>query len=343
MRFFNTEGPVVAADHYCVPPLERVDLDGILELVRQKRYFVLHAPRQTGKTSVLLALRDLLNDGAAGGLRCVYANVEAAQAAREDLEQAMRAILDEMASRACSTLRDGFLDGIWPGVLARSGPAGALREALTRWAAADRRPLVLLIDEIDTLVGDTLISMLRQLRAGYDRRPAGFPQSVVLCGVRDVRDYRIHSSAEKTVVTGGSAFNVKADSLRLGDFTKAQVLSLLAQHTRETQQVLTPQASDRVWAQSRGQPWLVNALCAEACFHSENGRDRSQPITAEHRRGRPVRRRVQGAARASGTDREPGIGADRRLHGPLRCPGAHELRLDNRTEHRHCHHTIIAK
>ena len=266
MRFFNTEGPVVAADHYCVPPLERVDLDGVLELVRQKRYFVLHAPRQTGKTSVLLALRDLLNDGAAG----------------EDLEQAMRAILDEMASRACSTLRDGFLDGIWPGVLARSGPAGALREALTRWAAADRRPLVLLIDEIDTLVGDTLISMLRQLRAGYDRRPAGFPQSVVLCGVRDVRDYRIHSSAEKTVVTGGSAFNVKADSLRLGDFTKAQVLSLLAQHTRETQQVLTPQASDRVWAQSRGQPWLVNALCAEACFRSENGRDRSRPITAEH-------------------------------------------------------------
>ena len=47
------------------------------------------------------------------------------------------------------------------------------------------KPVVLLIDEIDTLIGDTLIAVLRQLRAGYDLRPSGFPQSVVLCGVRN--------------------------------------------------------------------------------------------------------------------------------------------------------------
>jgi len=69
---------------------------------------------------------------------------------------------------------------------------------------------VLLVDEIDTLIGDTLIAVLRQLRAGYHRRPKSFPQSVVLCGVRDVRDYRIHSAADGALVTGGSAFNVKA-------------------------------------------------------------------------------------------------------------------------------------
>ena len=59
------------------PPLERVDLDAVLGLIRDKKYFVLHAPRQTGKTSALLALRDLLNGGTQGGFRCVYANVEA--------------------------------------------------------------------------------------------------------------------------------------------------------------------------------------------------------------------------------------------------------------------------
>ena len=59
VRTFNTEGPVVAADHYHIPPLERIDLDAVLDLVRGKKYFVLHAPRQTGKTSALLALRDL--------------------------------------------------------------------------------------------------------------------------------------------------------------------------------------------------------------------------------------------------------------------------------------------
>ena len=71
MRFFNTEGPVRPDDHYCIPPLERIDLDAVLGLVRDKKYFVLHAPRQTGKTSALLALRDLLNRG--GDYRCVYA------------------------------------------------------------------------------------------------------------------------------------------------------------------------------------------------------------------------------------------------------------------------------
>ena len=278
MRFFNTEGPVVASRHYCIPPLERVDLDEVLELIGQQRYFVLHAPRQTGKTSALLALRGLLNSGTAGEYRCVYVNVEAAQAAREDVGRAMRIILGALVSRA-RLLGDGFLYEIWTDVLTAFGE-GAFGEALTRWCEADPRPLVLLVDEIDTLIGDSLISVLRQLRAGYDQRPEGFPQSVVLCGVRDVRDYRIHSSTEKAPVTGGSAFNVRAESLRIGDFTEAEVRTLLAQHTGETGQAFTAEALDTVWSQTRGQPWLVNALARRACFDHKPGRDRARAITA---------------------------------------------------------------
>ena len=152
---------------------------------------------------------------------------------------------------------------------------------MTRWCEADPTPLVLLVDEIDSLIGDTLISVLRQLRAGYDQRPGGFPQSIVLCGVRDVRDYRIHASSEKAPVTGGTAFNVRARSLRLGDFTQAEVHALLAQHTGETGQAFTPEALDLVWTNTRGQPWLVNALCGRACFDTEAGRDRSRAIAEE--------------------------------------------------------------
>ena len=281
MRFFNTTGPVVPADHYCIPPLERLDLDDIRELVRNKRYFVLHAPRQTGKTSILLGLRDLLNNSAGGDYRCVYVNVEVGQVARDDTARAMRAILGELASWARATLRDEFVDENWPGLLERFGPDGALKEILTRWAQSDRAPLVLLIDEIDALVGDTLLSVLRQLRAGYVRRPEAFPQSVVLCGVRDVRDYRIHSSTEKAIVTGGSAFNIKARSLRLGDFTRRQVTELLAQHTAETGQAFTADALETIWTRTQGQPWLVNALADETCFRRPAGRDRGRPIT-EH-------------------------------------------------------------
>ena len=279
MRFFNTSGPVVAADHYCIPPLERLNLADVRRFIRDKRYFVLHAPRQTGKTSALLALRDLLN--AEDTYRCVYVNIEGGQAAREDVEQVIRTILGELASWARSTLGDEFLDDIWPDILAKYGPHGALREALTRWAESAPKPLVLLIDEIDALIGDSLLSVLRQLRAGYVRRPEGFPQSVVLCGVRDVRDYRIQSTAENALIAGGSAFNIRARSLRLGDFSRDEVIALLNQHTEETGQVFNPDALETIWTQTQGQPYLVNALADETCFHDGDTADRLRSITAD--------------------------------------------------------------
>ena len=276
MRFFNTTGPVAAADHYQVPPLDRIDLAALRRLIGEKRYFVLHAPRQTGKTSALLAFRDLLNTE--GEYRCVYVNVEGAQAMREDVERAIRVVLGQTARRA-SLAGDEFLAGAWSDIWAEYRD-GALGEALGRWAEAASKPLVLLIDEIDALVGDSLLSVLRQLRAGYDMRPGGFPQSVVLCGVRDVRDYRIHSSSAGTMIAGGSAFNVKAASLRLGDFSRDQVLALLGQHTEETGQPFAEAALEAVWNQTQGQPWLVNALAYETCFKGEGGADRSRRIEA---------------------------------------------------------------
>ena len=104
MRFFNTAGPVNCQDHYCLPPLGRFDLDEILSLVAQKKYFVLHAPRQTGKTTCLLALTEYLNR--TGRYRALYANVEVGQSAREDVEAAMRAIVNEIGSRARDFLAD---------------------------------------------------------------------------------------------------------------------------------------------------------------------------------------------------------------------------------------------
>ena len=139
---------------------------------------------------------------------------------------------------------------------------------------------MLLIDEIDMLIGDSLLAVLRQLRTGYHQRPRSFPQSVVLCGVRDVRDYRIHSGSANAIIAGGSAFNVKAESLRLGDFSRDEVLALLGQHTAETGQAFTAEALELVWGQTLGQPWLVNALADDACFRDKAGRDRSRPIDA---------------------------------------------------------------
>ena len=278
MREFSTAGPVVLEDHYCLPPLRRLDLDEILGHVRGKRYFVLHGPRQSGKTSVLLALRDLLNSGRVGDYRATHVNLEVGQAAREDTERAMRSILRRLADRALLD-GDGFVAETWNETLADAGPDAALAALLTRWSQSNPTPLVLLLDEVDALVGDTLISVVRQLREGHELRPRAFPQSVALCGLRDVEDYRTEWE-EKSGLDGGSPFNILSDSLRLGDFSEAEVAALLGQHTAETGQRFEVDAVRAVWAETRGQPWLVNALAYQACFRDETGSDRRREITA---------------------------------------------------------------
>ncbi len=278
-RFFNTEGPVNCEDHYCLPPLQRFDLHEIRGLIEQKKYFVLHAPRQTGKTSCLLALMDFLNRE--GTYMCLYMNVEKGQSAREDVTRGMRAIVGDLASNARDYLHDMFPADHMNEILAQWGEDSMFSEVASQWCAVLQKPLVLLIDEVDALIGDTLISLLRQIRTGYSKRPGLFPQSIILCGVRDVRDYRIHSAKEKTVITGGSAFNIKAKSLRLGDFVQGEMKTLYLQHTEETGQVFEPDALDLAWELTQGQPYLANALAYETCFERKEGRDRSRPVTRE--------------------------------------------------------------
>jgi hypothetical protein len=280
MRFFNTEGPVHCAEHYCLPPLSRWDLEEILTLIARKKYFLLHAPRQTGKTSCLLALMEHLNT--AGAYQALYVNIETAQTAREDVPRGMRAICGSIGASARGILNEprlfDWIDAAW----SEQGADAVLTGLLTRWSAAADKPIVLLLDEVDALIGDTLVSLLRQLRTGYIQRPGlPFPQTVILCGVRDIRDYRIHASSEPEPITGGSAFNVRAKSLRLGDFSERETRALLDEHTRETGQVFTPEALTQVWALTQGQPWLVNALAYQACFEARDARDRTRPITRD--------------------------------------------------------------
>ncbi|MDE2873925.1 MAG: hypothetical protein OXQ93_00700 [Gemmatimonadota bacterium] len=191
MRKFNTAGPIRPARDYHIPPLDRFDLPEVLELIRDERYFVVYAPRQTGKTSALLALRGLLNGGTVGDYRCAYINVEPAQTAREDVGRAMGAIASQIAREARYTLNDHATAEVAEELDTNRRPDDALGTLLETWARAADSPLVLLID---AMVGDSLVSVLRQLRTGYVRRPEGFPQSVVLSGVLETSSGRTPST-----------------------------------------------------------------------------------------------------------------------------------------------------
>lgn len=277
-KFFNTAGPVIPADHYNIDPLVRFDLEEIEMLIYQKKYFVLHAPRQTGKTSCLFALRDYIN--ARGEFYAVYANVEAGQASRNQLEGVNRNVVSVIASEAAHVLGSTMPVDIRLAVEQNEAPSNLLGGYLTRLCEALDRPLLLFIDEIDALVGDSLVSILRQLFSGYGNRPSRFPQSIILCGVRDVRDYRIVLS-NQDIVTSGSTFNVKAKSLRLGNFTQREIRELYLQHTAATGQEFDEQCFPMIWEATEGQPWLVNALGYEVTMEMKENCDRSIRIIPE--------------------------------------------------------------
>ena len=281
---FNTAGPCVEGMHYIIDPLARIDSEEVLALIDQQRYFVLHAPRQTGKTTSLLALMKLLNSGDC--YRSLYVNVEAAQTARGDVERGMRTITGAFQDAEWFCLGTRALVPLVKDAWATHGANGALSGMLSAWARSCSRPVVLILDEVDALVGDTLVSLLRQLRAGYPQRPLAFPQSVILCGVRDVRDYRIHTGHNE-IITGGSAFNIKAASLRMGNFTREETEALWKQHELESGQRIDTAIYPELWEDTQGQPWLVNALGREVTWEDRELRNPEVPITMEkYRQGR---------------------------------------------------------
>ncbi|MBM3739082.1 MAG: hypothetical protein FJW39_25180 [Acidobacteria bacterium] len=269
MSRFNTEGPVIAGLHYLIPPLTRIDVGHLDELVDQMKYFVVHAPRQTGKTTCLMAYADHLNQG--GRYHAVCANIEAAQALRENVSEALPVVASAIASAAFRQLGDPVPRQLIRDELTQSPGGALLSDLLSGWCARNPKPLVLILDETDALIGDALLSVLRQIRAGYPDRPRYFPASVILCGLRDISDYRIQGFDGKEPVAAGSTFNIRAESIRLGDFTVGEVAALYGQHTAETGQEFTAEALDRVWNLTLGQPWLVNALAKEAVAMQPSG------------------------------------------------------------------------
>jgi hypothetical protein len=278
-KFFNNAGPTIPADHYHIDPLTRINWEEIQQLIGQKRYFLLHAPRQTGKTSTLLAMMHALN--AQGQFACAYANIEVAQTARNDVERGVDAMCSSISSHI-DTYLPGTELGKWYYASGRNvSPSDRLRVLLQQWTMMSAKPTVLFLDEVDALVGDTLVSLLRQIRAGYAQRPESFPQSLILCGVRDIQDYRIHTSNQE-IITGGSAFNIKAKSLRMGNFSPEECRALLLQHTEATGQRFDEGIFQLLWDDTEGQPWLVNALAYELTWELEELRNRSIPITVEH-------------------------------------------------------------
>ena len=260
-RIFNTSGPCRPADHYMLPAEPRVA--GIRRLIDEKLYFVVHAPRQAGKTTSLRALATRLTED--GVYAALHTSCETGQLVHPDLEASMDGILSALHLNAVQDLPAELRP---PATVPSQPVTTRLLDLLSRWAEICPRPVVLFLDEIDALYDDALVSVLRQLRSGFAKRPRSFPQSVALVGLRDVRDYKIlhrstHRDGDGSTLGTASPFNIKSDAVRLADFRAEEVSALLEQHTADTGQVFTDEVKRGVYELTRGQPWLVNALARQ--------------------------------------------------------------------------------
>jgi type II secretory pathway predicted ATPase ExeA len=273
-RFFNVAGPCVPAEHYLVPALAR--LPQIPGLIAQKQFFVIHAARQSGKTTLLKALaRDLNDKGTHVALYCSLETVQGIATAEQGVPAIVAALRNGLAWHPAFKHQP-------PPVVDIAAYTIAVNNLLCQLAQAAGKPLVVLFDEADCLSGQTLISFLRQLRDGYvNRDQAPFPVSVALVGMRNIRDYKASVRPESETLGSASPFNIVTDALTLVNFTRPEIAALYGQHTVETGQLFEAAAIDRAAYWSGGQPWLVNALareCVEKLLHN----DATRPVTAEH-------------------------------------------------------------
>ncbi|GBO55079.1 hypothetical protein APA_3129 [Pseudanabaena sp. lw0831] len=269
-KWFNTAGPCKPNIHYMLPASDR--LPELEQLIAQENYFVIHAPRQTGKTTAMMALAQELT--ASGKYCAVMVSVEVGSAFPDQPEIAEKAILGAWYKNA----RFWLPKELHPPSAPEAESGQRINAVLSAWAEISPRPIVLFIDEIDSLQNQTLITVLRQLRDGFPLRPQGFPQSVALVGMRDVRDYKYASGGGERLNTS-SPFNIKVRSFTLSNFTLEEVRNLYQQHTEATEQIFTPEAIDLAFHLTQGQPWLVNAIAKEITEYI--AKDTNTPITPE--------------------------------------------------------------
>ncbi len=89
-KSFNIAGPCHLSKHYMLPTQERCA--GLIDLIEQEQYFVIHAARQSGKTTLLLELARQLNDSE--DYYALYCSLETVQGI-VDAEKGIAAIISQ--------------------------------------------------------------------------------------------------------------------------------------------------------------------------------------------------------------------------------------------------------
>jgi hypothetical protein len=197
-------------------------LKGVERLIDMNQYFVIHAARQSGKTTYLQDLTKRVNAG--GRYYALYCSLEGVQNIT-DPKEGIPAII--------SCIKDYFVySGIPHGdKFAQNADltdyVSLLKTELTRFCILLDKPLVVFFDEADCLSENTLILFLRQLRMGYNSRSmTPFVHSLALVGMRNIRDFKAKVRPDSESLGSASPFNIVAESLTLKNFNREEIAQL---------------------------------------------------------------------------------------------------------------------
>lgn len=250
MRRFNTQGPMNPEQHYVVPRTE--ELTEFIKRVKEGRYIVIFAPRQTGKTTFFYAAMDILAAEEPTYLSIhldfeAYKNLTASdfysnltEDIREEIENLYHK-RGEVPSEALSH----FLEN-----LALNDNMSMFRGFRRLASTLENQRIVVFIDEFDGIPPTVVSDFLYTLRRIYiSRTVPRCPHSLGIIGVKSIAQLNYDRSV--------SPFNIH-DGFALSNFTFAQVQELLGQYTSEVGQAFASDVIESIHKQTGGQPFLVN-------------------------------------------------------------------------------------
>ena len=271
MRRFGTEGRLYPEDNYIVPRTE--ETADFINRIKQGKYIVLFAPRQTGKTTFFrLALEKLTTQD------LTYFPIQLNFEEYEDytpadfytrLYQDIRQEIEDVFQKRKAVFSETFIQFLDNVDINDHVSMRRFFEKLTSFLKNQK--VVLLIDEFDAIPRDAIKGFLRSLRRIYLSGRTRCPHSVGIVGIKNI----IQLNYDRSI----SPFNIQQE-FHLPNFTLEQVQELLTQYTDEVGQVFAPEVITAIHRQTAGQPVLVNRFAQ--ILTEDLDIPKTEPIAMKH-------------------------------------------------------------
>ena len=273
MRRFGTQGRVYPDRHYVVPRTE--EIADFIARVKEGRYIVLFAPRQTGKTTFFrLALEALTTQDT------TYFPIQLDfQIVRNTKPTTFYERLYYMIRREIDTVfqKQGQIPSALTQFLKETQLTDEFSMIVFFQQLSDylqNKRVVIVIDEFDGIPQTVVSDFLYALRHIYLSDEPRCPHSIGIIGVKSINQLNYDRSV--------SPFNIQ-DEFRLPNFNLDQVQKLLGQYTDEVGQAFAPEVIKSIQKQTAGQPVLVNRFAQ--ILTEEMDTPKTEPITMNHYTG----------------------------------------------------------